>query len=492
MDNPKQALGSFTVVTLLFAGVLLLYNWSSSFSNELVLSQKEPLCEQSNFTTTNVEAYGDGLDTALAKTSMENKTVIIAIVNKAYVEQDVESDTTMLDIFLGSFWLGEGTRSLIDHLLIVTVDRTAYDRCQFLRLNCFRLETDGVDFEGEKIYMSQDFIKMMWRRTRFLLEVLKRGYNFVFTDTDVMWLRNPFTRLSKNETEDFQISTDTYLGDPWSEKHLINTGFYFVRSNNKTISLFETWYGQKDNATGKKEQDVLLHLIRSGIIEHLGLRVRFLDTLYFSGFCQDSKDFRAVATIHANCCRSITAKVADMKVALRDWKKFKRLEANSTDTDVMWLRNSFIRLSKNETEDLQISTYAYLGDHWLEKHPINTGFYFVSSNNKTISLFETWYGQKDKASHRKKKSKDILFYLIKSGIIKHLGLRVRFLDTLYYFSGFCQNSKDVREVITVHANCCRSITAQSMSTILGKTFKNKVVSISHRQVRSPTQKPEPL
>lgn len=112
---------------------------------------------------------------------MGNKTVIIAIVNKAYVEQDVESDTTMLDIFLGSFWLGEGTRSLIDHLLIVTVDRTAYDRCQFLRLNCFRLETDGVDFEGEKIYMSQDFIKMMWRRTFFLLEVLKRGYNFVFT-----------------------------------------------------------------------------------------------------------------------------------------------------------------------------------------------------------------------------------------------------------------------------------------------------------------------
>jgi len=154
--------------------------------------------------------------------------------------------------------------------------------------------------------------------------------HLVSQDTDVMWLRNPFTRLSKNETEDFQISTDTYLGDPWSEKHLINTGFYFVRSNNKTISLFETWYGQKDNATGKKEQDVLLHLIRSGIIEHLGLRVRFLDTLYFSGFCQDSKDFRAVATIHANCCRSITAKVADMKVALRDWKKFKRLEANST------------------------------------------------------------------------------------------------------------------------------------------------------------------
>jgi len=129
------------------------------------------------------EAYGDGLDKALAKASMgNNKTVIIAIVNKAYVEQDVKGDAiTMFDLFLSSFWLGEGTRSLIDNLLVVAVDQTAYDRCQFLRLNCYRLETDGVDFGGEKIYMSQEFIKMMWRRTSFLLEVLKRGYNLIFT-----------------------------------------------------------------------------------------------------------------------------------------------------------------------------------------------------------------------------------------------------------------------------------------------------------------------
>ncbi|KAJ1415439.1 Nucleotide-diphospho-sugar transferase [Sesbania bispinosa] len=245
-----------------------------------------------------MEAYGDSLDSALAKASMGgNKT---------------------------------GTRSLMDHLLIVAVDRTAYDRCQLLRLNCYKLETDGVDFEGEKLFMSQDFIKMMWRRTFFLLQVLKRGYSFVFTDTDVMWLRNPFTILSKNETEDLQISTDMYLDNPWSEKNLINTGFYLVRSNNKTISLFEEWCGKKDSSSGQKEQDVLQNLIRSGIIGRLGLTIRFLNTLYFSGFCQDSKDFRAVTIVHANCCRSITAKVADLKAVLRDWKQFRRLEANST------------------------------------------------------------------------------------------------------------------------------------------------------------------
>ncbi|ESW06390.1 hypothetical protein PHAVU_010G044500 [Phaseolus vulgaris] len=141
-----------------------------------------------------------------------------------------------------------------------------------------------------------------------------------------MWLRNPFTKLSKDETEDLQISTDVYHGDPWS--------------NNKTISLFETWYSQKDNGKREKEQDVLFDLIRRGVIQHLGLRVRFLDTVYFSGFCQDSKDFKAVTTIHANCCRSITAKMAYSKAVLSDWKRFIKLD-NSSMENSQWTKHDW-------------------------------------------------------------------------------------------------------------------------------------------------------
>ncbi|XP_054779902.1 uncharacterized protein At1g28695-like [Prosopis cineraria] len=321
MDYPKHTIGNFAIVLLFLIGVLLLFR-SSSFSSPLFLMQK---------LHSDTITMDEPLDSVLAKVSTENKTVIVAIINKAYAEQDVNGHTTMFDLFLSSFWLGEGTRSLGDHLLVVAVDQIAYDRCRFLRLNCFKLETDGVDFTGEKYFMSDDFIKMMWRRTLFLLDVLKRGYSIIFTDTDVMWLRNPFTRLSNDTNEDLQISTDNYLGNPWSENHNINTGFYFVRSNKKTISLFETWYSKKDSSKGHKEQDVLEGLIRHGIIKELGLRVRFMDTLYFSGFCQDSRDFRAVTTVHANCCRTITAKITDLEAVLRDWKHFKMLESSKSN-----------------------------------------------------------------------------------------------------------------------------------------------------------------
>ncbi|KAL5795422.1 hypothetical protein ACOSQ2_000242 [Xanthoceras sorbifolium] len=72
---------------------------------------------------------------------MENKTVIIAVVNKACVE----GDEPLLDLFLDNFWLGEDTCGLVDLLLLVTVNQISYERCRFLRLHCYSLQTDGED-----------------------------------------------------------------------------------------------------------------------------------------------------------------------------------------------------------------------------------------------------------------------------------------------------------------------------------------------------------
>ena len=74
------------------------------------------------------------------------------MVNKAYVE----GDKSMLDLFMDGLWLGDDTQALRNHLLIVAVDQPSYERCKFLRLHCYKLETDSVDFVGEKIYMSDN------------------------------------------------------------------------------------------------------------------------------------------------------------------------------------------------------------------------------------------------------------------------------------------------------------------------------------------------
>ncbi|CAL9154162.1 unnamed protein product [Musa hybrid cultivar] len=265
----------------------------------------------------------DELGRALQGASMANKTVIISVLNKAYVEEN-----GMLDLFLRSLREGEDTGLLIKHLVLVAVDKTAFDRCRALGLHCFQLVTDGIDFSKEELYMSDDFIKMMWSRTLFLGNVLRRGYNFIFTDMDVMWLRNPFSQL-QHQGEDLEISCDRYNGQPFDQTNPINTGFYFVASNNKTIALFDEWYAASHTSKGMKEQDVLYSMKSQGAFRRLGMKVRFLDTAYFSGFCEDSRDSRRVTTVHANCCRSIKAKLTDLKRALQVWK-------THTGTSIRW------------------------------------------------------------------------------------------------------------------------------------------------------------
>ncbi|XP_013665935.2 uncharacterized protein At1g28695-like isoform X3 [Brassica napus] len=303
-------------VALFFAGVLYF-----SFSTHSISDHISDLLHNTN-TPQQVDELEAVLESAAAG---NNNTVIIALVNRAYVEEAGEG-RTMLDLFLESFWEGEGTLPLLDHLVLVATDHTAYDRCRFKRLHCYKMDIKGVDLEGEKVYMSADFIEMMWRRTHFLLDVLSRGYHILFTDTDVLWLRTPFSRLSNNGSLDMQISVDQ---NNVEAGHAINTGFFHVRSNNKTFSLFNKWYDMRLNSPGMKEQDVLQKLLDTGFFNQLGLNVNFLNTTEFSGFCQDSTDMGVVTTVHANCCRHIPAKIFDLTLVLSDWKSYKTSHVNN-------------------------------------------------------------------------------------------------------------------------------------------------------------------
>ncbi|KAE9465072.1 hypothetical protein C3L33_03014, partial [Rhododendron williamsianum] len=92
-----------------------------------------------------------------------------------------------------------------------------------------------------------------------LLSSPRSQCNCSTTDTDILWLRNPFSILSPNETFDFQIACDNYQGN---KPCAVNNGLAIVRSNNKTISLYDTWYEKRKVYVGKNEQAVVEYLIR--------------------------------------------------------------------------------------------------------------------------------------------------------------------------------------------------------------------------------------
>lgn len=112
----------------------------------------------------------------LKNAAMNDETVILTTLNEAWA-----APNSIIELFLESFRTGEGTRKLLNHLVIVALDEKAFSRCLVLHAHCYALVTEGVDFSQEAYFMTPDYLKMMWRRIDFLRSVLEMGYNFVFT-----------------------------------------------------------------------------------------------------------------------------------------------------------------------------------------------------------------------------------------------------------------------------------------------------------------------
>lgn len=112
----------------------------------------------------------------LKASAMEDKTVILTTLNAAWA-----SAGSIIELFLESFHIGNDTSSLLDHLVIIAFDKKAYLWCMKIHRHCFALATTGIDFSVQENFMTDGYLKMMWRRIDFLRIVLEMGYNFIFT-----------------------------------------------------------------------------------------------------------------------------------------------------------------------------------------------------------------------------------------------------------------------------------------------------------------------
>ncbi|KAK4750839.1 hypothetical protein SAY87_004321 [Trapa incisa] len=282
----------------------------------LLYSSTNPL----KFFPMSYPSYSDrklyGLERVLRSAAMEdNRTVILTTLNDAWAEPG-----SIFDVFLESFRVGNGTRELLDHVVVVALDKKAFHRCLQVHPHCFALTSNGNDFSGEADFMSHDYLDMMWRRIDFLGVVLEKGFDFVFTDTDIVWLRSPFPHFYPDA--DFQIACDFYNYEAADKRNRPNGGFTYVRSNQRTVKFYKYWYQSRKSYPGNHDQDVLNQIKSHKYLEDIGLQMRFLDTAYMGGFCQLSKDLGLICTVHANCCIGLDNKIRDLLTVLDDWKMY--------------------------------------------------------------------------------------------------------------------------------------------------------------------------
>ncbi|KAJ1394958.1 Nucleotide-diphospho-sugar transferase [Sesbania bispinosa] len=255
------------------------------------------------------------LEKILNEAAMEDRTVILTTLNEAWA-----APNSVIDLFLESFKIGDRTRRLLNHLVIIALDKKAFIRCQVIHTYCFLLVSEGIDFHEEAYFMTPHYLKMMWRRIDFLRSVLEMGYNFVFTDADIMWFRDPFPRF--HHDADFQIACDHFTGNFDDVENRPNGGFNFVKSNNRSIEFYKFWYSSQETYPGYHDQDVLNFIKVDPFITDIGLKMKFLDTANFGGLCEPSRDLNQVCTMHANCCYGMDSKLHDLRIMLQDWRHY--------------------------------------------------------------------------------------------------------------------------------------------------------------------------
>jgi hypothetical protein len=298
------------------------------------------------------------LEDLLVKASMgNNKTVIITSLNQAWAAPAANKNhnMSMFSLFLEGFRNGEGIQHLLDHLIVVALDNKAYNSCmqESHRLHCFKLKsTEGVDFSREQVFMSTDYVKMVWKRFEYLGYVLSLGYNFIFSDVDILWFRDPF--LHFDASKDFQIAADIYAGTPDSPKNSANAGFYFAHSNKRTLAFFQYWNAtQNRHRAPRNEQDAFNIIVKEQGFLDIGLNYNFLDARYFSSFCHMNDDMRKVVTLHGNCCVGQQRKLDDLQLCLNDWASYKALSTQQKLSDkriALWRAPKHCKSRKHKSQ----------------------------------------------------------------------------------------------------------------------------------------------
>ncbi|KAK9677255.1 hypothetical protein RND81_11G131100 [Saponaria officinalis] len=316
-DYTRVVKGVVLCSTLVVAFLILYYaslnNFGQSFPTFYGYNHGFSLSSLGNNHTAANDKYKD-LRKVLDAASTKDKTVILTSLNEAWA-----APNSIFDLFLESFKVGNNTAKLVDHLVVVAVDDDAFARCKATVPHCYLLKTkQSSQMAHEAVFMTPIYMDMMWERLAFLKTVLSLGYNFVFTDTDVMWFRSPFQHFIP--TSDFQTSCDQFNGRQYDLRNSPNNGFLFVWSNPRTIKFYDFWVSSRHNYPGAHEQEVFNRIKGGPFVREIGLRIRFLSTDYFGGYCTPSRDFNKVCTMHANCCVGLDRKIADLKTTIEDWK----------------------------------------------------------------------------------------------------------------------------------------------------------------------------
>lgn len=153
---------------------------------------------------------------AILELVAENNLVILAFCNNKYLA-------------VLRNWVAAIRRHGIENVLVVAMDKDTQDICTELNVSCYTAKTEVGD------------LKDLWRlRVQIFRDVTKMGYDFIHSDIDAVWLKNPLPYLAALDG-DLLVSQGTIqppeIHDQWG--FVLCAGFFLSRASRKMKIFYD-------------------------------------------------------------------------------------------------------------------------------------------------------------------------------------------------------------------------------------------------------------
>lgn len=130
-------------------------------------------------------------------------------------------------------------------------------------------------------YLDHTFSRMMWFKAATVYLTLMSGYDVLFQDVDLVWLLDPLKYFENDNAHDVFFMDDG-ARTPRYTPFFVNSGFYYVRHNERTVYLFEKLMKAAASEIGQthSHQSVLIRHIAESV--HLfSVKIFVLNMLQF-------------------------------------------------------------------------------------------------------------------------------------------------------------------------------------------------------------------
>ena len=182
------------------------------------------------------------LDVEQTALNGSRKVVILSTTNAAFLD--------FTDNWLASI------RKIGIHpnITIVAEDKKSYDH-YFRTPDIHVMRADQSSVSEKLVFDTPEYKTFVNKRAQYILDLLLKGYDVLFSDVDTFWLSDPFPYFE----EDYDIFTQLDQGYP--DRRVLCAGFVYYKSNRYTIKFVKLWIKKMNRLHNVKPDQVVMNLL---------------------------------------------------------------------------------------------------------------------------------------------------------------------------------------------------------------------------------------